>query len=117
MLPVSPGNLQGWRLKSFIFLALLMLSGCRLFHGRTAPPPEPPEIIVTGAPAESMVFIDDKPQGEPAATNDKSAVLTVSEGAHKVEIRIGGRVVYREDVYVGRGEKRVVTVLSGSNRE
>jgi hypothetical protein len=93
----------------------MILSGCSWFHART-PPPETPEIIVTGAPAESIVFIDDVQQGEPASSNDKSEVLSVSEGTHKVQIRIGGRVVYREDEFVKSGDKRVVTVLSGSNR-
>ena len=95
----------------------MMLSGCSWFHARTPPPPEKPRIIVTGAPAESVVFIDDAQQGEAAASNDQSEVLIVSEGIHKVEIRMGGRVVYREDVFVENGDKRVVTVLSGSNRE
>jgi hypothetical protein len=93
-----------------------LLSACSWFHAK-APPPAPPELIVTGAPAESAVFVDDVRQSEPSAVNDKSMVLSVTEGAHKVEIRIGDRVVYREDLYVGRGDKRVVTVLSGSNRE
>jgi hypothetical protein len=34
-----------------------------------------------------------------------------------VEIHRGDTVVYRENIYVKNGEKRVVTVLSGSNRE
>jgi hypothetical protein len=40
----------------------------------------------------------------------------VTAGDHKVEIHVGDSIVYREDTYVGRGERRVVMVLSGLNR-
>jgi hypothetical protein len=56
-------------------------------------------------------------QTGPAATrNDQSQILDVAAGAHKVEIHVGDRVVYREDTYVGPGEHRVVVVLSGLSR-
>ncbi len=78
--------------------------------------PDPTEIIVTGAPAGSLVFVDGLQTGQAAAHNDQSQVLNVSAGAHKVEIHMGDTVVYREDTYVGPGERRVVNVLSGLSR-
>jgi hypothetical protein len=78
--------------------------------------PDPPEIIVTGAPVGSLVFVDGLQIGEAAAHNDQSQVLNVAAGTHKVEIHMGDTVVYREDTYVGLGERRVVIVLSGLSR-
>jgi hypothetical protein len=78
--------------------------------------PDPTEIIVTGAPAGSIVFVDGVQAGPPTALNDHPQVLNVAAGAHKVEIRAGDAVVYREDTYVGIGEHRIVRVLSGLNR-
>jgi hypothetical protein len=104
-------------LKIFMFLALLGLCGCSWFHSRAKPPPDPTELIVTGAPAGSIVFIDDVQNGELAKFNDKPQVLNVSAGAHVVEVRAGTRVIYREQTYVGSGEKRFIRVLSGFNRE
>jgi hypothetical protein len=78
--------------------------------------PDPTEIIVTGAPAGSIVFIDGQQTGQPATLNDHTQVLNVAAGAHKVEIHVGDGVVYREDTYVGLGEHRLVRVLSGLNR-
>jgi len=92
-----------------------MLCACSWFHSRP-PPPVPPEFIVTGAPAGSIVFVDDVQKGQPAEAG-KPQVLTVAAGAHVVEVRVGPTVVYRENTFIKSGEKRVVTVLSGSNRE
>jgi hypothetical protein len=78
--------------------------------------PDPTEIIVTGAPAGSMVFVDGLQIGQAAALSDQTQVLNVAAGAHKVEIHLGDTVVYREDTYVGPGEHRIVRVLSGLNR-
>jgi hypothetical protein len=34
-----------------------------------------------------------------------------------VEVKIGDRIVYREGVDLASGDKRVITVLSGSSRD
>jgi hypothetical protein len=96
-------------------ITLAALSGCGWF-ARKPPPPDPTEIIVTGAPATSLVFIDGVQNGQPTASNDHPLILMVAAGAHKVEIHMGDSVVYREDTYVGPGERRVVMVLSGLTR-
>jgi hypothetical protein len=104
-------------LKNCIFLALAMLSACSWFHAKGPPARVPPELIVTGAAADSILFVDGIQKGEAAAANDKTQVVIVSEGAHTVEVRMADRVVYRENVFVGSGEKRVVLVLSGAGRQ
>ncbi|HEY4970696.1 MAG TPA: hypothetical protein VII35_12385 [Steroidobacteraceae bacterium] len=71
---------------------------------------------MTGAPVTSLVFIDGVQTGQPTASNDHPQILNVAAGAHKVEIHVGDSVVYREDTYVGPGERRVVMVLSGLTR-
>jgi hypothetical protein len=91
-----------------------MLSACSWFHAKSPPPRPPPELIVTGAAADSIVFVDDVQKGQAAISNDKPQIVIVSEGTHTVEVRMGDRVVYRETVFVEKSEKRVVKVLSGS---
>lgn len=78
--------------------------------------PDPPEIIVTGAPAGSIVFVDGLQIGQATAANDHTQVLNVAAGAHNVEIHVGDSIVYREDAYVGPGERYAVRVLSGLSR-
>jgi cyanophycinase-like exopeptidase len=95
----------------------MLLSACSWFHRKEPPVRDPPQLIVTGAAVDSIVFVDDIQKGQQEVTNDKPQVVIVTEGTHKVEVRIGDRVVYREDVFVASGERRVVMVLSGSNRE
>ena len=104
-------------MKIFLLVALACLSACSWFHPRAKPTPEPPELIVTGAPAGSALFIDGVQNGETATSNDKPRVLNVAAGEHIVEVRMGSTVVYREQTYVGSGERRVIKVLSGSSRE
>ena len=72
--------------------------------------------MVTGAPPGSMLFVDGTGVGQATTAGDHPQVVRVAPGAHQVEIHTGDRVVYREDTDVGPGERRVVTVLSGSPR-
>ncbi len=98
-------------------IALACLSACSWFGSRKAPPvPEPTEIIVTGAPAGSLVFVDGLQVGPAVAHNDQSQILQVRPGAHKVEIHLNEATVYREDTVAAPGEHRVVSVLSGLTR-
>jgi len=116
---VLPSSLNGkaWaqRLRVLVLITLAGLSACGWF-ARKPPPPDPTEIIVTGAPVASLVFIDGVQSGQPTASNDHPQILMVAAGEHKVEIHVGDSVVYREDAYVGPGERRVVMVLSGLSR-
>jgi len=97
-------------------MTLACLSACSWFTSRKVPLPDPTEIIVTGAPAGSIAFLDGLQTGQATAINDHPQVLNVAAGAHKVEIHLGDTVVYREDTYVGLGEHHMVRVLSGLNR-
>ena len=99
-----------------VLISLGCLSACGWFGSRKPDLPEPTEIVVTGAPAGSLVFVDGVQVGQAATRNDQSQILNVPAGAHKVEIHQGDTVAYREDTYVGPGERRVVIVLSGSSR-
>ena len=100
-------------MRVFVLVTLACLSACSWFGSRKVVLPDPTQIIVTGAPAGSLVFVDGLPAGQATALNDHPQVLNVEAGAHKVEIHMGDAVVYREDTYVGAGEHRMVRVLSG----
>ena len=115
----SPLGSNAWAssVRVLILITLACLSACSWFGWRRAKPsPDPPELIVTGAPVGSLVFVDGVQTGQAATRNDESQILDVAAGAHKVEIHVDDRIVYREDTYVGPGERRVVIVLSGSSR-
>ena len=71
---------------------------------------------MTGAPLGSSVFVDGVQKSAAAVLNDHPQVLRVTPGAHVVEIHVGEPVIYREEIDLGPGERRVVAVLSGSTR-
>jgi hypothetical protein len=118
------GEMRAQRLKIFVLMTTLAcLSACSWFGSRNSwfgprkqELPDPTEIIVTGAPESSLIFVDGVQTGPETAVSDHPQVLNVAAGAHKVEIHVGDKIVYREDTYVGAGERRVVTVLSGLTR-
>jgi hypothetical protein len=91
------------------------LSACSWFAPKKAPIPDPTQIIVTGAPVNSTVYVDGLQIGVAATLNDHPQVLDVAAGEHKVEIHAGDSVVYREVIYVAPSEHRIVRVLSGLN--
>jgi hypothetical protein len=97
-------------------IMLAFLSACSWFGARKPAVREPTELVITGAPLGSLVFIDGSQAGPSVSRNDQSEILDVSPGAHKVEIHVNDAIVYREDTYVGSGERRVVSVLSGLSR-
>ena len=102
-------------MRVFVLMTLACLSACGWFS-KKAPVPDPTQIIVTGAPLGSIVFVDGTQAAQATSANDHPQVLDVAPGPHKVEIHVGDKVVYREDTYVGPSEHRIVRVLSGLNR-
>ena len=102
-------------MKACLLIVLAFLSGCSWFHGRP-PAPNPTELIVTGAPAGSILFLDGVQAGQAAEGSNRPQVLEVAPGTHTLEVKMGDTVSYRENTYVAQGDKRVVTVLSGASR-
>jgi hypothetical protein len=103
-------------LKILVLIALACLSACSWFGSRRHELPDPTELIVTGAPAGALIFVDGSQTGQETTLSYHPQVLNVAPGVHKVEIHTGEKIVYREETYVGPGEHRVVTVLSGLTR-
>jgi hypothetical protein len=103
-------------LRVLLLVTLACLSACSWFGSKRVQPPDPTEIIVTGAPVGSIVFIDGLQAGQAMMLADHPQVMNVAAGTHKVEIHLDDTIVYREDTYVGPSERRTVRVLSGSSR-
>jgi hypothetical protein len=98
-----------------ISLALLVtLSACSWWHHKPPPPP-PTEVVVNGAPVDSVVFVDGTQVGQPVPRGKNAQIFAVSPGDHKVEVHVGDRVVYHEDVYAASGQRYMISVLSGWN--
>jgi hypothetical protein len=104
-----------WRLRVIVLLMLCGLSACSWFAPKKAPIPDPTQIIVTGAPVNSTIYIDGAPVGQATTQSDHPQILDVAAGDHKVEVHVGDSVIYREDIYVAPSEHRFVRVLSGLN--
>ena len=64
----------------------------------------------------SLLLVDGAQVGDAALGAPRSQVVDVPAGAHRVEVKLGDRIVYREETDVGIGEHRIVTVLSGAPR-
>jgi len=96
-------------------MTMIGLMACSWWGHKRVRVPEPTEIIVNGAPADSLVWVDGSQAGQPAVRG-RPQILEVPPGDHKVEVHSGDRVVYREDVYVAAGQHVMVSVLSGWNR-
>lgn len=109
-------------MRVLILLALICLGACSAigpgrWFGRGKPAaPDPTELIVTGAPPGSTLYVDGVQTGEVGPSSTGPQVVHVVPGPHTVEVRVGHPVVYREQTEPTPGEKRVITVLSGSLR-
>jgi hypothetical protein len=101
------------QLKALLVVLLICVSGCSWFHRKALP--EPTELIVTGAPVGSILFIDGVQSGQAKEVLNRPQELEVAPGTHTIEVRMGDTVTYRENTYVAPGDRHVIAVLSGRN--
>ena len=92
---------------------VVLLSACALPQTTVKTGSAPPTLIVKGAPAGSILFVDGLAMGNAAQFDGNPKTLAVLEGTHQVEVRLGGTVVYREKAFASSGESHTVTVTQG----
>ena len=93
--------------------AIALLAGCALPQTKVSSGSAQPGLIVKGAPAGSLLYVDGLVIGPATQFDGKPKVLTVLEGVHQVDIRQGSATVYSEKAFVSSGETHTVTVVGG----
>jgi hypothetical protein len=96
----------------FVCAAIAIIAGCALPETTVKSGNSQPGLIVKGAPAGSLLYVDGVVIGPASQFDGKPKVLTV--GVHHVEVRQGSTTVYSEKAFVGAGESHTVTVVGGS---
>jgi len=96
-----------------IMLTVALLAACALPQTTVKTGSAPPTLIVKGAPAGSILFVDGLAMGNAAQFDGNPKTLAVLEGTHQVEVRLGSSVVYREKAFASGGESHTVTVSRG----
>lgn len=97
-----------------VLTVTVLLAACTMPETTVQSGSSRPGLIVTGAPAGSMLFVDGLAMGPATEFDGNPKVLAVLEGVHKVEVRSGTSVVYSEKAFVNAGETHKVTVIGGS---
>lgn len=98
-------------MKSFISLVLVAaLAACSMPQTTVRTGMAPPTLIVTGAPAGSLLFVDGLDMGAAPQYDGNPKVLALLEGTHQVEVRMGSNVVFREKAFVSSGQSHTVAV-------
>ncbi|MFO1465109.1 MAG: hypothetical protein U1F35_01475 [Steroidobacteraceae bacterium] len=98
-------------MKRLLLPLVVFVAGCSWFH-KTPAPPEPTQLVVNGAPAGSVLYVDGAAAAKENEGDSRPQVVDVTPGMHVVEVKVGEHVGYREQTYVAPGEKHVVLVLT-----
>jgi hypothetical protein len=102
-------------MKNYIALVIVaFLAGCALPNTTMKTGSSPPTLIVKGAPAGSILFVDGLSMGNAAQFDGNPKTLAVLEGTHQFEVRLGAAVVYKEKAFTSSGESHTVAVSQGT---
>lgn len=98
-------------MKPFIVLVLVAaLAACSMPQTTVRTGMSAPTLIVTGAPAGSILFVDGLRIGSATQFTGSPNALAVLEGTHQIEVRLGQTVVYHEKAFVSSGQSHTVAV-------
>lgn len=98
-----------------VLIGVAMLSACTLPQTTVRTGSTAPGLIVAGAPAEATLYVDGLQMGQVSQFDGNPQVLTVLEGAHQVEVRLGATILYSNKVFVSNGETHTVRVVAGGS--
>ena len=97
-----------------VCMSLALISACSLPQTTVRSGSAQPGLVVKGAPAGSILFVDGLNVGAANDFDGAPKVLSVLEGVHRVEVRQGSTIVYSEKSFVSSGETHTVTVIGGA---
>lgn len=91
-------------------IALSLLSACgrpvsevRVLDNRSA-------LAIQGASADAVLYIDGLSMGAAQQSDGQTRVLLLEPGPHKVEIVSHGNKLLSEQIFLGGGETKILTV-------
>ena len=96
-----------------IALALIVaatLSGCAYPAKQVSTVDDRPGIYVAGAPSEAVLFVDGIEMGRAAAFDGNPKILLLEPGTHRLKIIHGADVLLSQDVFLGEGTRRKITL-------
>ena len=91
-------------------LTLCSLAACTLPQTIVKTGAAQPSLIVKGAPAGSILYVDGLAMGSAEKFSGKPGVLAVLEGAHQVEIRAGTTLLFSDKVFIADGETHAISI-------
>ena len=91
-------------------LVLISLTACTLPQTVVSTGSAQPSLVVKGAPAGSILYVDGLAMGPTEKYNGNPGVLAVLEGVHQVEIRQGVTVLFHDKAFVSSGETHAIVL-------
>ena len=86
---------------SIVLPLLAALAACAMPHTSVRTIESRPSLLVTGAPAGSVLYVDGQAAGATADEGGNPVAVRVEPGAHQVDVRdAGGGLVYQQQVFV-----------------
>lgn len=93
-------------------LAALLLGGCSYATTKVQAIDDRPTLAVTNASATALLAIDGIVVGPAAAYDEKTNVLRLESGNHRVQIMDAGRTIFDENVYLGKDMMKSISVAN-----
>jgi hypothetical protein len=89
----------------------LALGACALPQTTVRTGAAQPGLIVEGAPADAILYVDGLSMGAAGQFDGKPRVLAVLEGVHTLEIQQGSAVIFHDKALFSSGETHPIKLI------
>ncbi len=96
--------------KTIVLLLSILLFACVYPTESVQQGAERPTLVIRGASASSMLYVDDLGLGKANQYNGKPNKLLIETGRHNIKIMDNGAVIYTEDIFVSGGELKTISI-------
>lgn len=104
-------------MKNLLALAVAAcLTACAMPTTQVSTGAPRPTLIVQGAPADAILYVDGLAAGNAAQYNGVANSLLIEEGVHHVELRRGASVLMAQKIFASNGESSKLVYASESTK-